>query len=194
MTNPSPSSNIRYRSTLDLIGQPFGNLTVIGRAPSHSRSHGSYWFCKCICGDIKSYRRQSLVKRIHKTSCGCIKEPYLSRQVDPTKQLQTELYNRYKRGARDRNIEFKLYSDEVYKLSQGACVYCGLDPITPRVYYKGYSYEVTLYSNGIDRVNNTIGYLPTNVVSCCRYCNYAKHDMSVEEFFIWLKRVHDYNK
>lgn len=43
--------------------------------------------------------------------------------------------------------------------------------------------------NGIDRKNNTLGYLPDNVVPCCKTCNWAKGKKSYEEFMEYLRRV-----
>ncbi len=44
----------------------------------------------------------------------------------------------------------------------------------------------------LDRVDNTIGYLNSNVVPCCKTCNIAKNNKSVEEFKVWVINV--YNK
>ncbi len=38
------------------------------------------------------------------------------------------------------------------------------------------------FYNGIDRVNNEMGYEPLNVVPCCQECNFAKCKMSKDEF------------
>ena len=36
--------------------------------------------------------------------------------------------------------------------------------------------------NGIDRVDNKKCYVSGNVVSCCKFCNYAKNMNILEEF------------
>jgi uncharacterized protein YeeX (DUF496 family) len=28
-----------------------------------------------------------------------------------------------------------------------------------------------------------------NVITCCKHCNFAKCDLSIEEFFIWIDRI-----
>jgi hypothetical protein len=40
-----------------------------------------------------------------------------------------------------------------------------------------------------DRVDSTRGYEVDNVVSCCRTCNIAKHDMPYGAFVAWAMRV-----
>ena len=44
--------------------------------------------------------------------------------------------------------------------------------------------------NGVDRVENTNGYLTGNCVSCCHICNRAKGEMTVNEFYDWINKIH----
>jgi hypothetical protein len=55
---------------IDLIGQKFGRLLVIGL--SGKNRHGQYlWSCKCNCGNIKTIIGNSLL--VGRTqSCGCL--------------------------------------------------------------------------------------------------------------------------
>ena len=46
------------------------------------------------------------------------------------------------------------------------------------------------FSNGIDRVNNNLGYSKSNCVACCTFCNYAKSDHSQEEFIFWIQKAY----
>lgn len=45
------------------------------------------------------------------------------------------------------------------------------------------------FINGIDRVDSSIGYTIQNSVPCCKICNYAKHNLTLEEFTLWLDRL-----
>lgn len=47
-----------------------------------------------------------------------------------------------------------------------------------------------LFRNGIDRVDNSLGYILSNVVSCCKICNYMKKDLSEQEFQDQCERVY----
>jgi hypothetical protein len=42
--------------------------------------------------------------------------------------------------------------------------------------------------NGIDRVDNSIGYIKSNSVTCCSQCNFAKNDISLYEWLSYLER------
>jgi hypothetical protein len=36
--------------------------------------------------------------------------------------------------------------------------------------------------NGIDRINSAHGYVPGNVVPCCKVCNFMKQSLTQSEF------------
>ena len=48
--------------------------------------------------------------------------------------------------------------------------------------------------NGIDRVNPALGYVEDNVVTCCKICNIAKHDLRLEEFLAWIEKLKRHNR
>lgn len=88
-------------------------------------------------------------------------------------------YSKYKSHAK---IDFELTEYQYDKLRKGNCVYCG----------RG---SVDGHTNGIDRVNNDIGYILGNCVSCCGDCNFAKGSSTVEDFIakcvMIASRMHD---
>ena len=45
--------------------------------------------------------------------------------------------------------------------------------------------------NGVDRVDNSLGYIKENCVACCKICNNAKSTLSISEWQEWIIRVHD---
>lgn len=88
----------------------------------------------------------------------------------------TTLVNNKRQKAKKRNLAWNLTRVEAGKLLIGACDYCG---------FKGEIDEM-----GIDRVSNEIrSYDAHNCVSCCKFCNSAKHDQTREQFLEWLARV-----
>lgn len=76
-------------------------------------------------------------------------------------------YNEYK--TRAQNKDFKLTKEQYDDLRKGNCSYCGRRC-------------TDTHTNGIDRVDNNIGYVYDNCVSCCGSCNIAKGTMSVDDF------------
>ena len=96
------------------------------------------------------------------------------------------LYSDYKRSARRRGKFFRLLPLEFYDLTQGNCHYCGISPQQVKEYRIRLN-ELPFIYNGIDRMNNFVGYEVINCVSCCWKCNRAKGDLPYE-FFLKLKR------
>lgn len=81
------------------------------------------------------------------------------------------LWSNYRRKAKNRGHEWKLTREQFYSLTQGNCTYCSLPPLqkvwnrNPKLSYK---------YNGIDRMNNELGYTAKNCVPCCKECNQIK--------------------
>ena len=63
------------------------------------------------------------------------------------------------------------------------CHYCGKPPSKPHR-----KCETFLY-NGLDRVDNNIGYTESNVVPCCYICNKMKGELPVEDFLEHLNKI-----
>ena len=56
---------------LELTGQVFGRLTVLGRGGTHPKSKKAFWRCRCECGREKEVLGTYL--RLGQTrSCGCL--------------------------------------------------------------------------------------------------------------------------
>ncbi len=87
--------------------------------------------------------------------------------------------------------------EEFYELSQMPCYYC--NKLRSNKCVKKYknidNMQKSLYLyNGIDRIDNLKGHTIDNVVPCCKYCNFAKSNLNLEEFQDWIKRIKEYNK
>lgn len=54
---------------IDLTGQRFGRLEVLGRAPNPAGMKRAWWLVRCECGTVRPMRSWSL--RDGNTSCGC---------------------------------------------------------------------------------------------------------------------------
>jgi 5-methylcytosine-specific restriction endonuclease McrA len=96
--------------------------------------------------------------------------------------MQTYIHSADKRG-----YEFLLTENQFKEITQKNCYYCGIKPLNKMKT----SNDEYVY-NGVDRVNNTKGYILDNVVSCCETCNKAKRVMSDKEFKQWIIRIYNY--
>lgn len=176
----------------DLVGQRFGKLTVIRYAGVHVKPCGtseSKWVCRCDCGNEKTVLRTNL-KCGDVKSCGCLSAEIKKNQTLPNnKALIRQVIRYYKNHAKTRNIIWNLTEEEAEKILFQPCFYCGTvnsNLIRNKHHPDGMKY------NGIDRIDNTKGYLIDNVVSCCGTCNKAKLDSSFSDFIIWAHNVSEH--
>lgn len=89
-----------------------------------------------------------------------------------------KLLGTYKTNARERGLEWALTDDEFRELTSSPCFFTNRLPSRES---RADSGEIYLY-NGIDRLDNTKGYVPGNCVPCCKEVNIAKSTLGVEEF------------
>lgn len=188
------------------IGEVFGNCIVIEVSPNNlERKGGRLSFSaklKCKCGNVFDKNKFGSLKGKH-LSCGCINHHKLSKNVkteDPKECSFNSLYKRYRSHARNHQREFSLTKDQFGLLINAPCHYCTALPelkynvyVTTKGKYTSSNTERSdkawILFNGLDRIDSSKGYFETNVVTCCRTCNFAKNDWPYDKFITWLKRV-----
>ena len=93
----------------------------------------------------------------------------------------TTSYKQYKKSAIDRKKEWSIDEKTYNRIKSQNCYLCGNENTT-----KNY--------NGIDRINNELGYIPGNIIGCCKTCNIMKKDYSINEFLDKCHQIYKYNK
>lgn len=167
-------------SRIDLVNKIFNSWKVLKY--SHSNSRGEpYWLCECICGKLKAIRSYSLRSGSSK-SCGC------SKRLKQGEAAFNRIYTIYNISANKRNLQFNLTKKQFKNIIIKNCYYCNSKPNN----ISNTKTSKFIY-NGIDRVDNTFGYLINNVVPCCKTCNRAKDIQNKEEFLNWIKTVYKNN-
>lgn len=158
-------------------GDTFGRLTVIKQVESVRKPSGSMmskFLCRCNCGKELCVLGQNL-RTGNTKSCGClVTDMRLAQKLPDNRGVINQVILGYKRHARDRNLVWDLCYDDVKRIINEPCFYCGAEKTNTKITKnckEGYSY------NGIDRVDNSKGYTIDNVVSCCKRCNTAKSNM-----------------
>ena len=171
----------------DLTGKTFGKLTVVSEA-GKSSCNAIMWLCNCACGNTTKVAAGSL-KSGNTKSCGCISKAW--NKLFPGTAALNGLFASYKRNAKLRGYKFSLSIDQFQSLTSQNCHYCGVKPMQTKRTTSGNGEYVY---NGIDRVNNNIGYESPNCVSCCHSCNSAKSNMGYSEFIVWIRTVYKNTK
>lgn len=166
---------------IDITGQRFGRLTVVGF--SHfKRSHGghktAYWKCVCDCGNEKITTTSSLRSETTR-SCGCLRKELNHKRL--YKGLDRRLY-----GVHRMMVERCYKSDsEHYKNYGGRGItVCpewlgknGCDNFRRWADSHGYKRGLTL-----DRIDNDKGYSPDN----CQWAT-RKHQSNNKRNNIWIE-------
>ena len=173
----------------DLTGQKVCRLTIVKRLPNE-KIHGHWqvmWECVCDCGNKRVVPAHE-INRGHAKSCGCLRHEGLNRKYEKGIAAFHQAYSSLKTGARIRGYELSISLEEFGSLVRQNCYYCGAPPQNIRKSSKG---NGSFVYNGIDRIDNSRGYVSGNVVACCKKCNFAKRDMSQEEFKQWVRRIYE---
>lgn len=174
------------------LGEKFHRLTVSEKAPTFRRKdgHGIFimWKCICDCGNATVVRANNLANGTTK-SCGCLKKEVPQVQPKGPGSGFTRVYAGYQWSAKKRNREFALTENQFRALTLADCHYCNSRP--SKIMKTSSKLSIYVY-NGIDRVDNKIGYIVGNCVSCCECCNKAKGTKTYDEFIAWINRLIKY--
>lgn len=178
----------------DLTNKRFGRWLVISF--SHMTKFGvSAWNCTCECGTAKKVLSAGLINGRSK-SCGCLHRELQKKTVENAINKKTRLpqgeaalnalFNRYMQGALIRNLPFEISKDFFKTISKRNCHYCGQKPNSV-AHYNGTNGDY-IY-NGIDRMDNNVGYTTNNCIPCCEECNRLKGSMDYQYFIDKIKKI-----
>ena len=163
----------------DISGERFGRWVVVRRLePSERKNYYDAWLCRCDCGTERGLsssdfrNSQGCRKCRAKENPSCRIRPYES----VFRAARSAIINRI---GRKRIYEFTIsYEDFASIAETGKCHYCHAVLIWARFN----SSKNSAYR--LDRKDNALGYVPGNVVGCCKRCNYSKGaNYSYEEWY-----------
>jgi hypothetical protein len=178
----------------DLTNRRFGRLVVVTYLGvlKKGRQYYNVWRCLCECGAEVDLLGVNLTKG-GTQSCGCYRRDRAEQlgkkfggmlKKPGTAAALNMLYGHYRHGAEIRGLAFDLSPEEFRKVVDRNCHYCGSPP-TNRVSKRKGTYKY----NGIDRVDNAVGYVFANCVASCIRCNRAKMGSTKEQFIAWIHQL-----
>lgn len=176
----------------DHTGKKFNYLTALER--TDFRYHRiALWKFKCDCGNEKILNPYQ-VRNGHIKSCGCKQNELRSkaRRLPDGEGSFRGLLRSYIRSAEKRNIYFGLSEEQFRNFTTQNCFYCGCSPSRPH-HQKGTN-TLPYNFNGVDRVDNELGYTFSNCVPCCGTCNLMKGTLSYEKFMSQMKTILEYRR
>jgi hypothetical protein len=154
-------------------GQEVNGFVVVERVVGPEYEGGQYFYkVRCPkCGEEPIWPSQFLRTKKLKSCRKC-------RTFAPIiGNAANRAFVQYRNNAAELGRAFELTPEHFRNIIYSPCHYCGLLPES---------------HNGIDRVNNDLGYIVGNSVSCCGPCNMAKKVTPKKEFLGWVDRVYQY--
>ena len=168
-------------------GEVFGKLKVIrsvGYDTTPSGARVPKVECECECGNKKIVSFWDLRSGKTKT-CG-VSHPFYDDRSAPA--FNNYYASTYKSSAARRGLNFNLTKEEFRALTVQDCFYCGCPP-SKEIKCSTGTLVSTYIANGIDRVDNSLGYTMGNVVPCCFDCNHAKATLTQEQFLELARKI-----
>ena len=134
---------------------------------------------------LKSYKELGLILNKSKGSIeskrkrlGLPKKQQRSTNITLLDKKLTTKFHQCKFSAKIRNIPFKIPKGFYKTLVVLDCFYCG-DPSN---------------INGLDRINNDLGYIIGNCVPCCSTCNLMKRTLGWRTFIDHVSKIVEVDK
>jgi hypothetical protein len=127
---------------------------------------------KCVsCNVERPIEKFSFIQKWRRNSCN------QCRRHQSNKSVRCR-WTEYKRKAKTRGKVFELTEKQFKSFENSSCFYCGDDLDYIR----------------LDRINNDLGYIIDNVVSCCHKCNSFKYTLDKKEFLDHVSKIYLYQK
>jgi len=178
---------------LELENQKFGRLIVQKFAGYKGKRR--CWKCICSCGKETILSTNKLTSGQTK-SCGCLKQDYVASLRLPKREASFNYYyNQYRQNAKYAGRKFELTKEQFRELTSSNCFYCGCVPtqvIAHKV--KQHRSNGLFVHNGIDRIDNSKGYVFDNCVPCCKVCNKMKGSLNREKFLKQIEKIKNYQE
>jgi hypothetical protein len=168
----------------DLTGKTFGKWQVLERIPQLGCS--TKYKCRCACGNIRLVTGSTLGNGQSKGCRNC------GHSMEYGYAAKNKYYIEYKHDASRRDYEFDLSFEAFVEICENKCTYCGSDPSYLR--RPGKAKTGNWYCNGIDRIDNKIGYVKSNCTAACTTCNLMKSKMSPNKFIEHVKLICSYQE
>jgi|15BtaG_2_1085339.scaffolds.fasta_scaffold01310_12 hypothetical protein len=191
----------------ELLGFTVGELTVetyVGavrpKATWGKHRYDYLYLCRCSCGKCQEFTRRVLIaKATVSRNTICCNDCKSSRLLGNQNGLKYDndidrhtaiVYSNYKSKCKKKGWDFELSFDQFKSFVTKDCWYCGLEPSNNRSRQTGGASYSRRSLSGIDRIDNSKGYVEGNCRTSCEDCNLAKRGLTTSQFLTMVQRIH----
>jgi len=133
--------------------------------------------CCSLCNYLKHKTSvETFIKRVHHIVYYDIERSTIFKEVFP--DVVSGNYKQYSISAKNRGIDFLISEGDFQTITKDSCYMCGKE-------------NNDNHRNGIDRFDNSVGYIESNCKSCCNTCNMMKNRFSYEDIITKFKKIMD---
>lgn len=162
-----------------------GGAEIVDGPRKHSKNGYTVWKIKCPRCKNCLWTKPTFSRLKNGYICrSCF---YEKNKIKNDKPSQNRAFNALKVSAKKRNLTVTISLQDFLEIASQDCYYCGESP-SERAVNKYWQQKAIL--NGIDRWDNSLGYIKDNCRPCCTICNRSKNKYSVNEWKAWIQKVH----
>lgn len=163
------------------IGDKFKSWTIINGP--EIKNNSQLWECKCKCGKTRWFQAAELLNPNKSFECRiCATKSRIKTLVEnkgAINDLYIGKYNKLKKSAEYRNIEFNVSMEYLWNLfikQKQICMITG-------------DYIDNIKNASLDRIDSSKGYIEDNVQWVTKQANISKHVMTMEQLYEFCKKV-----
>ena len=171
-----PKSAPSNSAAKDKVLRSFNGIDRINQSVGYIQSNGVSCcaMCNWLKGSLDSATFIKRIRHIHSfyNRSGNTKHP----ECFPDAKCVS--YASYRSRAEKKNLEFAITNDDYKTITNQDCYLCGKK-------------STETNTNGVDRVDNNIGYTIENSKACCKECNHMKNNYALDIFLEKVERIKD---
>lgn len=180
--------SLAFLNTVNIKDKKRGMLTA--KEYIHRIGKSGKWKCKCKCGNICFLTANAFLKKKIK-NCGCKKPKISFTKGNAFKgygEISSSLFKSYKRGAKNRNLEFNITIEEIWELFLKQNRMCALSK-----QYLTFGNNPQTNSASLDRIDNNKGYTKDNIQWIHKHIQQMKWAFDQDYFIQTCKDIARYN-
>jgi hypothetical protein len=181
--------------TIDLTGQRFGNIEVLGEPESTGK--GLSWKILCHACNTESRILAGIIKTKNNKSCGCIKKNYKGSNRSNWKGcggFSSSFICQMRANAKQREIDFNLTVEYLWNLFVKQDYKCAYSGEVLKYDFKRHGKKSIDSTLSLDRIDSKKSYQEGNVQWVHKDVNFMKQTLSEERFLELCEKITKENR